>query len=144
MPTVLAGKHRTGVSHDAFHIAMAVLGAHTRAAIFGNHLAHRTRGDEVVQNCRTGFATQKHFRQNCRRRAARHGATKLVNQKHTVSIAVKCQTHVKTASQHAGLQIALIGRLNGVGWMIGKRAVQLAIHDLEINHVEPLEHRWHH
>ena len=28
--------------------------------------------------------------------------------------------------------------------MIGKRAVQLAVHDLELNHVEPLEHRWHH
>ena len=44
---------------------------------------------------------------------------------------------------HAGLQVALVGGLQRVGGVVRERAVELAVHDLELERRQALEDRGH-
>ena len=141
---VLAGEHRPGFGHDSLHEAVAVLGAHARAATLGDNFPNRTRRDEVVENRGTWMTTQEHLGQDRRGGAARHRATQFVHQEHPVGITVERQTDIEATRNHTRLQIPLIGGLDRIGGVIRERAVELAVHDLQIDHVETVEHRRNH
>ena len=49
----------------------------------------------------------------------------------------------KPPATHPGPQVALVGRLQRVGGVVGERAVELAVHHLELDRRQALEHRRH-
>ena len=57
---------------------------------------------------------------------------RLVDEEHAVGVAVEGQADVGAVASDPGLQVALVGRLDGVGRVVRERAVELAVHDLEV------------
>ena len=76
----------------------------------------------------------------CADRAAAEAAPGLVDDEHPVGVAVEREADVEVAGDDARLQVELIRGLQRVGWVIGERAVELAVHDLEGDLWQALEH----
>ena len=55
----------------------------------------------------------------------------LVDDEHAVGVAVERQADIEATRHDACLEIALVGRLQRIGRMVGERAVELAVHHLE-------------
>ena len=64
-----------------------------------------------------------------------------VDHEHAVGVAIEGQPDVETAGDDPGLEVALVGWLQRVGGMVGKRAVELAVHDFQRDLRQSLEHR---
>lgn len=75
--------------------------------------------------------------------AAAETAAGLVDHEHAIRIAIEREADVEATGHHPRLQVALVGRLQGVGRVVGERSVELAVHHLERDLRQALEHRWH-
>ena len=86
------------------------------------------------------MGAQRHRRQDRRRRRAGQPGAGLVDHEHTVGVTVERQADVEAAGHDPGPQVALVGRLQRIGRVVRERAVELGVHDLELEHAEPIEH----
>ena len=90
-----------------------------------------------------GRAAQHGGGEDRRRRRAGQPDPQLVDDEHPVGVAVEGQPDVEPAGQHPGPQVALVGRLQRVGGVVRERAVELAVHHLELDLRQALEHGRH-
>ena len=60
-----------------------------------------------------------------------------------IGIPVERQADVEASGDDAGPYVALVGRLQRVGRVVGERAVELAVHHLQLDGRQALEHRRH-
>ena len=67
----------------------------------------------------------------------------LVDDEHAVGVAVEGQPDVEAARHHAGLEVELVGGLDGIGRVVRERAVELAVHHLELDLGQALEDLGH-
>jgi hypothetical protein len=95
-----------------------------------------------VQHGGTRVGAQHRGREHRRRRTAAQTAAGLVDDEHPVGVAVERQTEVEPAGHDAGLEVALVGRLQRVGGVVGERAVEVAVHQFQGDLRDPPEHRW--
>ena len=81
--------------------------------------------------------------QHRRRRRARDAGARLVDHEDPIGISVERQADVEATSDDAGPDVALVGRLQRVGRVVGERAVELAVHHLQFDGGQAIEHRRH-
>ena len=141
---VLTAEHGAGLGHHLLDERVADLRAHRHAAVLADRLGHGARADQVVEDRRPGVAC-----------AGSPLASSAVVVEPLRPLPVSSTTNTRSASPskasprsndpdtHAGPQVALVGGLQRVGRMVGERAVELAVHHLELDHRQPLEHRRH-
>ncbi len=65
----------------------------------------------------------------------------LVHDEDPVGIAVEGQAEIETARHHTRSEVALVRRLERIGGMVRKRAVEFGVHHLEVDAGQPLHHR---
>ena len=97
---------------------------------------------QVVQDRGARLLGQHAGGQHGRGGGAGQAAAGLVDDEHPVGVAVEGQPDVGAHRQDPGLEVALVGRLHRVGRVVRERAVELAVHDLEVER-QPLEHLRH-
>ena len=131
---VLAAEHGAGLGHDLLDERVTDLGAHRHAAVLADDLGHGARADQVVQHGGARLAAQDGGGEDRRRRRAGQPDAQLVDDEHAVGVAVEGQADVEAAGLHPGPQVALVGRLQRVGRVVRERAVELAVHHLELDH----------
>ena len=130
------------LGHDRLDVAVSNPGANGDAAPLGDHLRHRLRDDQIVNDRRTGVFAQHGGGDDRRRCRTRQTLALLVDQKHAVGIAVEGQAHISTHLEHPGPEVGLILGLQRVGGVVGEAAVELAVHHLQLR-VEALERCGH-
>ena len=84
--------------------------------------------------------TQYTGSKNCCCGGAGKTSALLINNKHSVCVAIKGETQVKTTTDYTSLQISLVCRLNGISRVIRERSIQFWIHDFKLNHGQTFKH----
>ena len=79
-----------------------------------------------------GMLGQQARGQQGRRRRARQPAAQLVDDEDPVGVAVEGEPDVEPTGHHAGLEVELVGGLDRVGRVVRERAVELAVHHLQL------------
>ena len=138
---MLAAEHRTRVGHHLLDERMADLRAHRHSAVLADHLGNGARADQVVQDRRSGIGAQRRRRQH--RGGGRTGqpGSRLVDDEHPVGIAVEREAEVEATRHDPRPHVALVGGLQRVGGVVRERAVELRVHHLELDRLQPFEHR---
>ena len=141
---MLATEHCSGLGHHLLDERVTHLRANGSTTTLTHHFGNRPAADEIVQDGRPGVLGEHARRQDGRGGRAREASPLFVDHEHAVGVAIEGQTDVESAGHHSGLQIALIGRLQGIGRVIGERPVELGVHHLEFEARQSLEDCRHH
>ena len=132
MAGVLAGEGRPLLGHGLLDDRVADPGPYGPSAVLGDHLGYRPGADQVVEHRGPWLALEHPTGHQGGGRRSGDRAGSLVNQEYPVGIAVKGQTHIGAHVQHPGLQVAEVLRLDRIGRMVGERAVQLWVQQVQL------------
>ena len=135
MPRVLASEDRTGLGHHLLDERMADAGPHGCSAELAHQLGHRLRADQVVDDgpilgrrvIREPF--EDRARDERRRQRSAHRLRAIVDEEHSIGVAVEREPDVCALVDDRGLQVTEVLRLDGIGRMVGEGAVELAEED---------------
>ena len=136
---VLAAEHRARRRHDLLDEAVTDPGANGLATGLDHDLGHGLGADEVVDDLATGLRLQDGVGEDRGRGRARQADPLLVDEEDAVGVAVERQPDVGTDLEHTGHEVTLVLGLDRIGGMVRERAVELAVHDLEVER-EAVEH----
>ena len=132
MAGVLAPEYGARFGHYPLYKRVAHPGHHRGPPVFTYDLRDRLGTNEVVQDDLTRVLLQHRLgHDGCRGRPA-HWFGLVVDQEAPVRVPVKSQAHVGSLFQDSCSQISQVGRLDGVGRVVGEIAIQLAVHNFEI------------
>ena len=143
MRRVLATERRARLCHHGLDEAVADARADRRAAVLADDLRYGFRADAVVEDRRPGLAAEHRLGHDRGRGRTGDGNTLVVDEEDTVGVSVERETDVGARFADARDQRTQVLGLDRVGRMVRKRAVELAVHDLEIERQRG-EHDGHH
>ena len=108
----------------------------------GDDLGHRPRGDQVVEDRRARGLGQFPHGDQCGDGAGRHRLALLVHHEAPVGVAVEREPDVGAGATHLGLQVDEVRRVQRVGLVVGKTAVQVEVQRFETQR-QSVEHHGH-
>jgi hypothetical protein len=129
---VLAAEHGVGLGHDLLDVGVAHPGAD------GVPPSSRTTSGtafEQIRLCRMvepGFLASMPLATRAVVREPGQELGLLVDEEHPVGVAVEGQADIGADLEHPGLEVALVLGLDRVGRMVREGAVELAVHDLDV------------
>ena len=96
-----------------------------RPAVLADHLGHRPRADQVVDDRRPGLALEHRAGDERGDLRAAHALGPLVDEEHPVGVAVEREPDVRVPCEDLALQVPLVLRVDRVRGMVRERAVEL-------------------
>ena len=139
---VLAAEGGAGLGHHLLDEAVADPGADRRAAALAHDLGHRLRADAVVEDRGPGLLGQ-HAGGDDRGGGRAGEPDALARRRGTPGRRRRRRpADVGAGLEHPGLEVDLVRRVDRVGGVVREGAVELAVHDLEVER-QPVEHGGH-
>ncbi|CAB4943477.1 unannotated protein [freshwater metagenome] len=128
MPGVLATEDSAGAGHLGLDEGVPHSRAQGNSAVLAHHLRHRVRGDQVVDD-----RGPRHLGQLANSDQGREGrgvdhAPGLIDHEAAVGVTIEGKPDVGTLGDDTGLQVDQVGRLDGVGLVVGERPVEFEVH----------------
>ena len=138
---MFAGEGRPLCGHEFLDVGVADAAAYGPAAVFCDDLGDGPGADQVVDDGGARLVAEDGGCNERRGERARDGAALFVHEEHPVGVAVERQADVGSGGQHPFLEGHQVGALEGVGGVVGEGAVEVRVHDLEVEG-QAVEHGW--
>ena len=138
MTRVFAAEDGSGTRHFSLDQRMADRRTHGNAAVLGDDLRHRLRGDHVVKDRGAGVEAQIAARDEGRDRRRCDDFAVLVDDEATVGIAIESQTDIGSLGDDGRLQVDQSCHIERVGLVVGKGSVEFEIerHQFDVHSAE--------
>ena len=127
MPGVFAAEDRTRLRHPRLDERVADPGAHGPAAVLGDDLGNRSRGDQVMDDRRARLSHQFPHRDQRGQHRGRDDFRALVHHEAAVGVTVEGKAEVGARLGHRALQVPQVGGLDRIRLVVRERAVQLEV-----------------